>query len=332
MGKKYSHYSDRRVQAGIESGEFRVATIGLVRDSAGLVVKHMTGQPAGVIPQTVVQVNNTIIYENNLDDFFNMMVNERETVLFSGLAKEYAKVMRRLIHYRDLGDNLTEVLNSSLDTATEFDLTIDDFMHSVDAILKSPERNIVTLDRLANLIFIRVFSGYLKYRSKFDGDHNSRQLLDKLENQILRIYKQLVMSGSGEKLDLRDSLYAHLYLNKEKDIKLIDRLIAHDDRCDSALDFFESYRDECIKKKPSYPNDDYITYLHSSNMATVEARLEVALGLAGVLDKISNIRNIISELEAAGEISEEDIDRSSEALDSPFSIFRITHESSKPGA
>lgn len=332
VGKKYSHYSDRRVQEGIDSGEFNVATVGLVRDGAGQIVKHITGHPAGVIPQTLIQVNNNIVFENNLDDFFNMMVSERETVLFSDLAKEYAKVMRKLIHYRDLGDNLTDVLNSSLNTATEFDLTIDDFMESADSILKSPERNVTTLDRLANLIFIRVFSGYLKYRSKFNDDHNSRQMLAKLERQTRSVYQQLVISGSGTEMNLRDSLYAHLYLDKERDIKLIDRLVEHDGRCGSALDFFESYRDECIRKKPSYPNDDYITYLHAFNRASVDTRLEVALGLAGVLDKIANIKNIISELEVAGEISEADIDRESGTIESPFSIFRITQENSKPGA
>lgn len=332
MGKKYSHYSDRQVQAGIDSGEFSVASIGLVRDGAGQILKHMSGQPAGVIPQTLIQINNNIVYENNLDDFFNMMVNERESVLFSGLAKEYAKVMRKLMHYRDLGDNLTDLLEFSLNTATEFDMAIDDFMVSVGAIMKSPERNVTTLDRLANLIFIRVFSGYLKYRSKFNSDHNSRQLLDKLETQVRWIYKQLVISGSGDQLDLRDSLYAHLYFNKDKDIKLMDRLVLHDDRCNSILDFFESYRDECIESEPGYPNDHYTAYIKSSSQDVVQVRLDVALGLAGVLDKISNIKSVISELEVAGDISETDINRSSETIESPFSIFRVTQENSKPGA
>ncbi|MFP3863151.1 hypothetical protein SHV42_09370 [Pseudomonas capeferrum] len=332
MGKKYSHYSDGRVQAGIDSGEFTLEPVGIIRDGNGLIVKHVKGIDAGAIPASIVQVNNNIIFETNLGRYIDLLVKERETVLAGNLAVAYAKVVRKLIRYRDLTDELSELNSASLDVAAEFDVRIDDFMHSVDAFLSDHERNVVTVDRHVNLIFIYVMSGYWRHRSNFKRDSNSKQMLQKIEGQVRHIYEQLLIAELHNKMDLRGSVYAYLFVEKDQDIKQIDVLVKHDSRCETTLDFFESYRNDCLEKKSGYPNDHYSVYRPLMQTGNVQLRLSVALELYKILEKISNLKNLLSELNVAGEIPEADIHHSVDAIDSPFAIFRLGHEIPKPDA
>lgn len=330
MSKKYSLFSEQRVKQGIVSGEFSVTNIALVRDGVGSIVKHMKGSGEGLIPPSIVQINHNTIYEADMGQIVNALIRERNAEVADGLADQYKLVLDNLAYYRDHGERLNDLNSKSLDASSVFESRIDRFIDTIDSFRKDGRRNIKIIDSYVNVIFVYVMSGYWLLRGKFRNDSTSRNKLSSLEGKVRELYQELLIAKNCDEFALRDSVYAHLYLDKDSDIKLIDRLVKHDSRCNSSLDFFESYRNKCIEKKWKNGGSSYTTSKSDDYASNVDSRLELALGLYEILEKIHNINNIIDELTAAGKIDESQIDVGLDAIQSPLAIFRIESKSQEP--
>jgi hypothetical protein len=210
---------------------------------------------------------------------------------------------------------------------------VKSFLSSTEAFLENHngDRNIEVLDAYLNTVFIYAISAYIIHKKDFGRDTNARKQVSILKQRILEIYKELLISGNGDKYDLLRSVYARILNDKKYDLRLLGSLIKHDNRHDDAIGFIAQLRDKALEEEYSHGGRKYSYTLPGNYAHSVEARLYYAQKLCIILDKIENIENIIDELCAAGAVDEADVEFEASVLESPFALFKLTHDK-KPDA
>lgn len=326
MNKKH-HYSDQKIQEGIDKGDFKVETINLVRHSNGQILKHMKGQDTDTIPATYVQINNNFIVERDITPFINAIIAIKDSESAAALAEEYEVVMGFLAYYRDHGERLDQLNSKSLEISSKYKSRTKPFLTSTDTLLEkgNGDRNIEIIDAYLNVIFIYVISTYHIHKKEFRRDTNSREQISQLKESILAIYKDLLIPNGYEQWRLSRSAYALIMNDKSYEISLIETLMKHDDRYSNALEIINDLRQSALDRE--YTNGSIKYYYTIPRNAPIESNIYFAKKLSTILDKIDNIQNIIQELSEAGQISDNEIEFSSDALTSHFSLFQLKSES-----
>lgn len=328
MGKK-RHLSDSQILARIEQGEFNVEQIDLVRSSEnGAIVKHMKRRDTDTVPATYVQVNNNYVVEQDITPFINALIKHRENEIISDLDEIYEVVLGFLAYYMDIEDRLDLLNSEALKATLVFKSRMKVFLVGVDEFVKdgNGDRNVEVIDVYLNIMFIYVISTYKLHGDKLARDSNSKKQLAQLKEKILSIYKELLMSGSGDKCDLLRSGYARIFADKEYDLCLLDSLIRHDDRYSNAVGFLKELRSKSQEIKYEGYYNNYVYSIPDRDKWRVENNIHLATRLSMILDKIDNVEAIIEELCAVCEIDAGDIEFDPAVLNLPFSLFKLEHQ------
>uniref|UniRef100_UPI0012FA4764 hypothetical protein n=1 Tax=Pseudomonas asplenii TaxID=53407 RepID=UPI0012FA4764 len=112
-------------------------------------------------------------------------------------------------------------------------------------------------------------------------------------------------------------------LERDVNTKIIGDLIIHDDRINSTIEFFDHFSRLCIEKKWNNGSDLYQYATANNYRKNAQERLKYATMLHDILTKIENIKGIVPQLRAAGEIDESLVKLGDGFVKSPLSIIRI---------
>ncbi|MCV2220595.1 hypothetical protein [Pseudomonas mercuritolerans] len=323
MASKYTLLSEKSVRAAVQDGVFTSKAVDIVRDGNNSFVRHLERQDTPTIPSSVVQIHNNYIYEADTSKFISAVVDIQNQYITGELKIKYDEVIVGLTTYQEQGCDL-ELLN------TDTRKSLSAFGERSAQIL-SPESNnpylegesLEVLDSYTNLIFVYVMSGFWRFRSRFSKDSVATNKLDTLESEVRPLYSWLLQNGKEHENQIGRSVYAYIILEKPEKVDVIAQLVQYDKRYSSALDVIKSFSLECIDRKNWF---EPYKVSRLPNHARSEDRLRVALRLHDILNKIGNIRSVIDELKAAGDIKVSDILLGGEYLDSPLSLFRIENK------
>ncbi len=125
-------------------------------------------------------------------------------------------------------------------------------------------------------------------------------------------------------------MYAYVYLEPEIDTKIIQDLVIHDSRYDTPIDFFEGFSRLCLEKKWNNGRDKYEYEAVNNHRKNAEGRLRYATKLHDILTKIENIKCIIPQLHAVGEIGESSLKLGAGFVRSPLTVIRVEGKIATP--
>lgn len=307
MSNKYFLISEQEINDGLANGIFSKDNISLIRNETGQIVKHLKEQEIedSPIPSTLVQVHHNIIYQADLSPIIDSMIEINNVLLFEDLEEIYQVVLDKLRYYKSHKQRLDELNSKTLEALSIFEKRLKRYLDGIDTENPSQDdRFFGALDSYLNLIFIYMISAYWLHNNQLSNDTIASDKIDSLESVVRDIYKKLLINNEIDSQSLQNSVYAHLYINCGSNIHLIDKLIKHDDRCTSAIDFFESFRDECI----SSDNGSTYRFNEPINKSALECRLKFSERLYKVMEKIGYLRNIFNELIDVGSIHLEEVD------------------------
>ncbi|WP_179179362.1 hypothetical protein [Pseudomonas sivasensis] len=331
MSSKYSDLTEEDVRRLVNNGVYTVETIELVRDN-GTIVRHLEATEISPVPSSVLTYNiyNQTIQEVNLDGVVRAIANDRNRSISDGLTIQYDSILNNLAYYRDHGSRLDPLNSKSLDAISPFEFQCKRSFGSLESFWVNPDEAVRTVDAYANIIFIYIMSGYWLHGCKFSDDSTSISKLEYLENGVRHIYQQLLINWeAGKELSehaLINSVYAYAYLDEKVDVKIINDLVQHDSRCNTALDFFESFSEHCIEKKYLGGSEVYKSNAADKFRSNADGRLKYATQLHDILTKIENIKGVIPQLRAAGQIDESHINLGVDFVKSPLSIIRVGND------
>jgi len=335
MSSKYSDLTTNDVRRLINKGEYTVETIELVRDN-GTIVRHLEATEINPLPRSIVSysVYSETIQEVNLDAVVSAIAEDRNRAISASLSIQYNSVLDNLAYYRDHGNRLDLLNSKSLDAIAHFEFGSNQGLGSLESFWYNPDDTVRTVDSYANILFVYIMSGYWLHGQNFSVDTTSTTKIEKLESSVRKIYQKLLIDhdGPGEpsKAALINSVYAYAYLERKVDTKIIGDLVSHDNRCNTPVDFFESFSKLCIEKKWNNGRDRYEYEAVDSYRNNAEGRLKYATMLHDILTKIENIKGIIPQLRAAGEIDESSVKLGSGFVRSPLSIIKVGTQGKTP--
>lgn len=323
MVSKYTLLSEKCVRDAVQDGVFTSKAVDIVRDGNNSFVRHLERQDTPTTPSSVVQIHNNYIYEADTSKYINAIIDIQNQYITGELRIKYDEIIVGLTTYKEQGSDL-ELLN------TDTRKSLSAFGERSSQIL-SPKSNepylddasLEVLDSYTNLIFVYVMSGFWRFRSGFSKDSIATNKLETLESEVRSLYSWLLQNGKEYENPIGRSVYAYILLEKPEEIEVIGQLVQYDDRYSSALDFVSSFSQKCIDRK-GWSEPYKVSRL--PNDACGEDRLRIALKLHDILNKISNIRSVIDELKAIGEIKVSDILLGGEYLNSPLSLFQIENK------
>jgi hypothetical protein len=307
MSKKYSLISEQEIEAGLASGAFSKNNVGLIRNNEGQIVKHLKERQGEqlLIPPTIVQVHQNTIYQANLAPVIDLIIETNTTLLFEDLEEIYHVVLDKLRYYKSHKQRLDELNSKALEALSIFEKRIKKYIDGIDAERPSQDdRFFCAIDCYLNLIFIYMISAFWLHGDGLSNDTIALGKIENLEAMVKDVYKNLLINSRIDRHSLQNSVYAYLFVNGGTQIHLIEKLVKHDDRCKSPLDFFESFRDECISRD----YDSRQTFYGPDKTPELICRLNYSLRLHQVIEKTGHLRNIFHELLDAGTINFDDVD------------------------
>ncbi|KMN13169.1 hypothetical protein TU86_13925 [Pseudomonas weihenstephanensis] len=323
MTSKYTLLSENSVRAAVQDGVFTSKAVDIVRDGNNSFVRHLERQDTPTIPSSVVQIHNNYIYEADTSKYISAVVEVQNQYITGELKIKYDEIIVGLTTYQEQGSDL-ELLN--IDTRKSLSAFGERSSQILSAKINRPyleAASLEILDSYTNLIFVYVMSGFWRFRSGFSKDSVATNKLDTLESEVQSLYSWLLQNGKENENPLGKSVYAYILLEKPEEIEVIGQLVQYDNRYSSALDIVKSFSLKCIDRK-GWGEPYKVGRLPNNTQG--EVRLRVALRLHDILNKISNIRSVIDELKAVGEIKVSDILLGGKYLDSPLSLFRIENK------
>jgi len=91
MSNKYSLVSEQEINDGLANGVFTKENVGLIRNTTGQIVKHLKEQEVkeSLIPSTLIQVHQNIIYQADLAPIIDSMIEINKTLLFDDIEEIY---------------------------------------------------------------------------------------------------------------------------------------------------------------------------------------------------------------------------------------------------
>lgn len=319
---------EHSVRKKIASGQYSSSVVEMVKDERNLFVRQLKRPDQDTVPASVAQVFNTVIVQADITQFIDALIATGKESVAAGLEVCYRSVINSLRHFRDLGARLDQLNQKSLDAIAEFEYESLGRLGDYDYFYKNSDQSIKILNHYANVLFVYVMSGYWLYKSDFAKDQTATDKLNDLEVSVKAFYERILQHGFNEENAVSQSVYAHIFLDKPEQIKLIGTLMEHDSRYAAESDFYRKYSEKCINKSV-VSSDPYKAQRPRPFQSGAEHRLQMATQIHGVLEKIANIRDVIEELKALGSIDETQVILGEGVLASPISVFRIEH---KPGA
>lgn len=319
--KKYSLLTSSDIEAGLINDRFKKEDISLIRDKEGRIVRHLpiVEVKDSVIPPSIIQVNNTYIYQTDIRPVIDALIETKNVEIFHDLSEKHQAVIDSLTYYRDHESRLDELNSKSLDASSVFEKRVEVYLNGIDLnnLEKTDiERCISMLDSYLNIIFVYLMSTYWIHNKKVSNDTIAGRKIADLDRQVRHIYEQLLASSSVNKenttiIPMHNSLYARYFLVKKNGMKEIERFVKHDSRFDSLTGFMDFIQRCFIKKiEPPYdyncqardPDKYEISINLNENDRSANKKNEFMQKLFDVLEKIEMVKNIHSELIEVGEI------------------------------
>ncbi|KAA3667206.1 hypothetical protein [Pectobacterium carotovorum] len=314
MTKKYALITDKEIDEGLSSGDYKKDKIGLIRNKDGQIVKHLKEgeeKKEYSIPSTIIQINQNVIYQADLGPVIESILKIDNTRFFGELEETYQIVLDKLKYYKDHKQRLDELNSKSLEALSLFEIRLERSLKEINTQHPSKDntdRVFESLDRYFNVIFIYIISAYWLHGSKFSNDHIASEKIKNIEIKIRPIYEALLIKGDITSDSLANSVYAHLFINGMEKIHLIDKFVKYDSRCNTSLDFFESFSKLC--KLENYDYAQACSFIKAEYSDFIEYRIELSEKLYHAMDKIEYLKNINGELLSVGSIKIEEIDES----------------------
>lgn len=319
--KKYSLLTSSDIEAGLINDRFKKEDISLIRDKEGKIVRHLpiVEVKDSVIPPSIIQVNNTYIYQTDIRPVIDALIETKNVEIFHDLSEKHQAVIDSLTYYRDHESRLDELNSKSLDASSVFEKRVEFYLNGIDLnnLEKTDiERCISMLDSYLNIIFVYLMSTYWIHNKKVSNDTIAGRKIADLDRQVRHIYEQLLASSSVNEentniIPMHNSLYARYFLVEKNGMKEIERFVKHDSRFDSLTDFMDFIQRCCIKKIESPydynrqtrdPDKYEISINLNENERSANKKNEFMQKLFDVLEKIEMVKNIHSELIEVGEI------------------------------
>lgn len=319
--KKYSLLTSLDIEAGLKDARFQKEDISLIRDKEGRIVRHLpvTSIQDDVLPPSIIQINSTYIYQADIRPVIEALIETRNVEIFQDLSEKYQTVIDSLTYYRDHKSRLDELNSKSLDASSVFEKRVGVFLNAINVsdLEKTDIKSCIEmLDSYLNIIFVYLISAYWIHDKNVSKDTIAGRKIADLDNQVRHIYEQLLADSSVNKegtniIPMHNSLYARYLLSEKNGMKEIERLIKHDSRFSSPMDFMGFIKRCFFEKKDSYYdyNRQYQVpekYEISINLGAIdkstEKRVEFSQRLFEILEKIEMLRNIHSELIEVGDI------------------------------
>ena len=335
MSSQYSDLTTNDVRRLINKGEYTVELIELVRDK-GTIVRHLEATEISPLPASIVSYNvySQTIQEVNLDGVVRAIAEDRNRAISESLSIQYNNVLDNLAYYRDNGRRLDRLNSKSLDAISHFEFGSMRGLKSLEDFWVDPDDVVRTVDSYANILFVYIMSGYWLHGRDFSVDTTSATKIESLEKAVRNIYQNLLIEydvhGESEKIALINSVYAYVYLEPEVDTKIIQDLVIHDNRCDTPIDFFEDFSKFCLEKKWNNGRDKYEYEAVNNHRKNAAGRLKYATKLHDILTKIENIKAIIPQLHAVGEIDESSLKLGPGFVRSPLTVIRVESKIDTP--
>ncbi|MDQ6962400.1 MAG: hypothetical protein Q9M28_07695 [Mariprofundaceae bacterium] len=319
--KKYSLLTNSDIEVGLKGGRFKKEDISLIRDTEGKIVRHsaMTDIQDNVIPSSIIQINNTYIYQADIRPVIEALIETRNVEIFQDLSEKHHAVIDSLTYYRDHESRLDELNSKSLDASSVFEKRVEVYLNGIDVndLEKTDIKHcIAMLDSYLNIIFVYLMSTYWIHNEKVSNDTIAGRKIADVDSKVRKIYEQLLAESSLDEknrttIPMHNSLYSRYFLSEKNGVEEIERLIKHDSRFSSLTDFM-SFIQRCFFEKIA-------TYYDHANQRQVPERHEISIKLDeyskserkkiefskmlfDVLEKIEMIKNIHSELIEVGKI------------------------------
>ncbi|MBW3529029.1 hypothetical protein KO533_21010 [Shewanella sp. NKUCC05_KAH] len=319
--KKYSLLTSSDIEAGLKDARFQKEDISLIRDKEGRIVRHLpvTSIQEDVFPPSIIQINSTYIYQADIRPVINALIETRNVEIFQDLSEKYQAVIDSLTYYRDHNSRLDELNSKSLDASSVFEKRVGVFLNAIDVsdLEKTDVKSCIEmLDSYLNIIFVYLISAYWIHDKMVSKDTIAGRKIADLDNQVRHIYEQLLADSSVNKegtniIPMHNSLYARYLLSEKNGMKEIERLVKHDSRFSTAMDFMDFIK-RCFFKKTDSSYDYHSQYQVSEkyeisiNLSAIDKstdkRVEFSQRLFEILEKIEMLRNIHSELVEVGKI------------------------------
>ncbi|MDW7748709.1 hypothetical protein [Halomonas sp.] len=308
MGK-YDLITDSDIRRGIEEGEFKLEDVSIVRHRTGHVVKHLKNNDAteSPVPPTIFQVHKNIIYQADLEPILSAMLELKNSELFEDLNERYQIVLSHLKYYISHEKRLDELNSKSMEALTIFDTRLKRCLEGVNTGSSASveiSRISEMLECYSKLSFIYLLSTWWLHKEGIAKDLFLSEKIHNMESLVKEVYKHVLWDNNQP---LSESVYAYLFIHGGENIHKIDKFIKNDDRVESALDFFESYRNDCmVKSARSNPSFQGV-----NNIWHAEYNFEIAEMLNNSLVQIKCVKNNFNELLEAGNIDGKDCEASS---------------------
>lgn len=323
MASKYTLLSEKSVRTAVQEGVFTSKTVDIVRDGNNSIVRHLDRQDTLTVPASVVHIHNNVIYEADTSKFLTAVIDVQNQHIDGELKIKYDEVIDSLASYKEQGCDLDLLNTDARKSLSSFGARCSKILDPDSGKPYLEDSSLDVLDSYVNLIFVYVMSGFWRFRSDFSEDSLAIRKLDKLEPEVTSLYRWLLQNEKENENNLAKSVYAYILLDKPDEMETINQLVQYDSRYTSALDIIKSFSKNCVDR--SHWNEPHkIKKLPGD--ARCDDRLKIALRLHDILSKIANIRGVIEELKAFGEIKVSDIMLDGEYLISPLSLFKIEYK------
>lgn len=319
--KQYSLLTEKDIEQGLNNGVFKKENIELVRDEEGKIVKHikMTAIKSSIIPPTLIQINNQIIYQADIKPIIDAIIETRNTEIFEDLDEKYQIVLDSLEYYKNYNERLDELNSKSLDVSSVFEKRTDKYINNINLEeLSNIDRVqfINMLDSYTNIIFVYMISTYWLHNEKVSKDTAIMRKLENLYKSVRHIFEQILAKSHKDEegtniIPMNHSLYAKYLLAAKNGVSHIEQLIKHDSRFISLTAFMNFINRCCFVKDEKYW-DDYRGWIepesYSINIRVDNDSLEDDIrhplihDLFDILEKIDILRSIFTELKNANKI------------------------------
>jgi len=303
--------SDEEVQNGISSGKFKEDGAIIRNIENGQIVKHQhNDNPNSIIPSSLIQVNHSYIYINNIDDIYNNIVNINSDNILGNLQVEFKTVQDKLSlyltyrqeeYFTDLFKYIIKPLNNFQNELNQ-QLNIfkdkcnilvinhqDNYAHNHEIIRDLQKIELLSEQYLSIMLLYVCSSFKLHEKSLFIQDSLATNKIIDLKEKIQNIYEDLLMSNTS----FNNSIYVHYFVNTNYNLDDIYKYIRYDRRY-TVMELVSLLKQSFYKNNSSRNgNGDYNIYINTNN---IHNRKNIIDKLYIILEDIENLEKIHEEL------------------------------------
>ena len=290
----------------------------VIRDNKnGQIVKILKNNYCdSIIPTTLIQINNNIIYEADINKIINTILEIKNNETFDNLEEKYGILLDSLEYYQTHNDRLNELNKNSLEFSKIFQSKIEKYFDEIksnDFISDSNNNKILnSTDLYINILFIYLLSTFwLHKENQVSKDNIIVRKIEQLEKKIQNLFEQILTSShinheNKNIINLNDSLYAFYLLDNNYDIYEIEKFLKYDRRFKSIISLYAFVKKHHIQN--TYDDNNYnneIKYINiniSNNQ--INNKKNLASSLYKLLEKIQLLKNVRQEIIESGIIDD----------------------------